>query len=76
MPVELANAIEAGGSIDSGNYGIVAGENIEAQNTISCGKRIFAGISTRCNFDDCDRTIKCKKLLKGEIGYGELVIVD
>jgi hypothetical protein len=53
--------------------GSEAGDGIEAK-TIDCKKRIFAGISLYKTLNDCIKTIKCQKLICGEIAYGDLII--
>ncbi len=65
--------IKAGWGIEAG-CGIKAGDGIEAGTFISSEKRIFAGISIYRTSDDCDKTIKCRELKKGEICFGDLII--
>ena len=47
--------------------GIKAGEGIEA------GFRIFAGTSVYRSSKNCIKTISCKRLIKGEIAFGQLI---
>ena len=83
--IEASGYIEAGGSIIAGesieagefikageSYGISAALYITAQDTISCGLKIFAGICTWKNTEDSDKTITCSKLLSGTVEYGIL----
>ena len=70
--IEAGDGIEAGCGIEAG-WGIKAGDGIEAK-TIDCKKRIFAGISLYKTLNDCIKTIKCQKLICGEIAYGDLII--
>lgn len=65
--------IEAGCGIEAGD-GIEAGWGIKAKTFIHSEKRIFAGISVYRTNADCDKTIKCAELRKGEICFGDLVI--
>ena len=65
--------IEAGCGIKAG-CGIEAGWGIKAKTFIHSEKRIFAGISLYKTSDNCDKTIKCAELRKGEICYGELIL--
>ena len=63
----------AGEGIKAGE-GIEAGCGIKAKTFISSEKRIFAGISVYKTSSNCDKTIKCENLIKGEICYGELIV--
>ena len=58
--------IEAGEGIKAG-WGIKAGCGIEA------GFRIFAGTSVYRSSKNCIKTISCKRLIKGEIAFGQLI---
>ena len=71
--IEAGWGIKAGCGIEAGD-GIKAGCGIEAETFIHSEKRIFAGISVYRTSDDCDKTIKCAELRKGEIAFGELII--
>lgn len=90
--VDAGHGIEAGESIKAGHgvkaglgikatedikagFGIEAGDDIEAE-TISSSRRIFVGTSLYRSSEDGRRAVKCKNLLKGEVVYGDLVIVD
>lgn len=64
--------ISSGKHIDAGG-GIIAGKGIKAKLDISSEKRIFAGVSTDDNSETCDDSIKCRKLIRGEIAYGKLI---
>ena len=55
-------------------WGIKAGDGIEAKTFIHSEKRIFAGISLYKTNADCDKTITCAELRKGEICFGDLII--
>ena len=69
VTVMVSCGIEAG-------EGIEAGCGIEAKSFIKAEKRIFAGTSVYRTNDDCDKTIKCAELQKGDICFGELVITQ
>lgn len=65
--------ITAGSGITAG-WGITAGSGITAKTFIESGKRIFAGTSVYRDGTNCDKTIRCAELRKGEIAFGDLVI--
>ena len=65
--------IKAGCGINAGE-GINAGWGIKAGTHIYCEKRIFAGLSVYHTSENCNKTIECAELQKGEICFGELVI--
>ena len=72
----IANkTVKAGEGIEAG-WGIKAGLGIEAAKYISAEYRIFAGTATWHNSQTCLKSIKCRELRKGEIAYGDLVILD
>lgn len=54
------------------NISMIAGLGIKAGEGIEVNNRIFAGTSVYHNSTNCDKTIKCQRLLKGEIAYGVL----
>ena len=64
--------IEAGEGIKAG-CGIEAGEGIKAGWGIEAGFRIFAGTSVYRSSKNCIKTISCKRLIKGEIAFGQLI---
>ena len=65
--IQVKKSIKAG-------CGIEAGEGIKAKTFIHSEKRIYAGISVYRTSADCNKTIKCAELRKGEICYGDLII--
>lgn len=65
--------IKAGYGIEVGE-GIEAGWGIEAGTFIHSEKRIFAGVSIYHTSENCNKTIMCAELRKGEICFGDLVI--
>ena len=52
---------------------IIAECGIEAGYGIEAGFRIFAGVATYHSSKNCIKTISCKRLIKGEIAFGELI---
>jgi len=46
--------------------------SITATGTITCGRRIFAGVCTWRDISDEDKTITCSKLVNGIVEYGIL----
>jgi hypothetical protein len=76
--IEAGWGIKAGGGIEAGEgikagSGIEAGEGIKAGSGIKAGLRIFAGICIWRIPSDEEKTIRCKRLIGGEIGYGTLI---
>jgi len=85
--IEAGSSIKAGGSIEAGGFiksagyieagsswGILAGLSITATGTITCGRRIFAGVCTWTDAtSDEDKTITCSKLVNGIVEYGILI---
>ena len=71
----FAGQLEVKGCIEAGD-GIKAGWGIEAKQYIHAEKRIFAGVSVYHTSQNCEKTIKCAELRKGEICYGDLVIEE
>ena len=65
--------ISAKGGILKAGYGITAGLKIYAKTTIESGMRIFAGTAPWSWITKEHSEIKCGKLLKGEIAYGNLI---
>ena len=64
---------DSGSGIEAG-CGINAGEGIEAGGVLSAAFRIFAGLATSLKSPTKEQCrIRCKRLAKGEICYGELV---
>ena len=71
--IKSGYGIKAGYSIEAG-YGINAGEGIEAGGVLSAAFRIFAGLATSLKSPTKEQCrIRCKRLAKGEVCYGELV---
>ena len=70
--IEAGEGIEAGWGIKAGE-GIEAGWGIKAGYGIEAGFRIFAGVATYHSSKNCIKTISCKRLIKGEIAFGELI---
>ena len=68
-------SITAGDGIEAG-CGITAGDGITAKTFIDAGKRIFAGTSVYRDSNNCEKEIRCTELRKGEIAFGDLVIVQ
>ena len=71
--IEAGTGIKAGWGIEAG-YGIKAGLSISCK-TIFSNLRIFAGLSIWKIPTPEEKQIVCEELLRGEIAYGELVIV-
>ena len=71
--IKAGCGIKAGWGIEAGE-GIEAGWGIEAKTFIHSEKRIFAGVSVYHTSANCNKTIKCAELRKGEICFGDLVI--
>ena len=72
--------ISAGYGISAG-HGISAGSGISAGFSIECkilssGLRIFAGVCGWRKPDEDETKIKCEELEKGEVCFGELIIVE
>jgi len=72
--IEAGRGIKAGWGIEAGE-GIEAGWGIEAGEGIKAGFRIFAGISIYRDSETCEKHIRCKKLISGEVAYGDLEII-
>ena len=71
--IEAGYSIRAGEGIHAGE-GIKAGEDIEAGEDIHAAFRIFAGLATSLKSPTKEQCrIRCKRLAKGEVCYGELV---
>ena len=71
--IEAGCGIKAGYSIRAGES-IHAGEDIEAGEDIHAAFRIFAGLATSLKSPTKEQCrIRCKRLAKGEVCYGELV---
>ena len=71
--ISAGGDISAKGGILEALHGITAGLKIYARTTIECGMRIFAGTTPWSWVGKEHREIKCGKLLKGEIAYGDLI---
>ena len=76
--IEAGEGIKAGWGIEAGEgikagCGIEAGEGIKAGWGIEAGFRIFAGTSVYRSSKNCIKTISCKRLIKGEIAFGQLI---
>lgn len=56
--------------------GIKAGGGIEAGEGIEAGFRIFAGVSVYRNSATCEKFIRCKELISGEVAFGDLEIKE
>lgn len=79
--IRAGRAIQSGLGIFSGGN-IYAGKGIQSQLTIACrgaissGERIFAGLCWWKSPTTEDKQIICKKHIRGEIAYGELVVTN
>lgn len=67
--IRAGSGIEAGEGIRAGG-GIRAGEGIECKLTLAFEYKLFAG--TACWTNNADKYVKCGKLEKGTIAYGDL----
>ena len=71
--IEAGGSIKAGESIKAGgSYGIVAGLSITCKGTLSFGLKAFAGVYSRREVINEEKTITCGKLESGTIEYGIL----
>ena len=60
----------AGSGIRAGDGGITAGDGIECKGELSYNYKLFAGTSPWA--DSADKYVRCGKLVKGTIAYGDL----
>ena len=70
--IEAGEGIKAGTDIKAGR-GIEAGEGIKAGFDISVNLRIFAGLISWRKPTEKELQIQCRRLIRGEIAYGNLI---
>ena len=80
LEIELDDRLIVRGKIEvkksiTAKLSVIAGWGIKAETFIHCEKRIFAGLSVYHTSENCKKTIECAELRKGEIAFGDLVIV-
>ena len=73
--ITAGNGITAGWGITAGDgieagWGITAGNGIECKGELSFNYKLFAGTSPWT--DSADKYVRCGKLVKGTIAYGDL----